>query len=252
MVEIKIVTVASEEKFYLKWLIESCTRYGTYLIVLGMGCKWEGLIMKYRLMIDFLENEDSNTIICFVDAYDVIMTGNVNHLKLAYMQAIYQTQYKVIVASEFKKANNDISGEIFQNIQNFTFSASDNNSINSGTYIGKVSDLLEILKEMISYEEINDQTAFNIYKSKHPEYVKIDNEREFFNVSHILEDTSSFSYPNSFFLHRPGNNLMINFLRFNGYTITTEEERLLRKDSLKSTIKKLEQYSEEILLKLFS
>ncbi len=249
---IKIVTVATEEKFYLKWLRESCTRYGTNLIVLGMGYKWEGLMMKYRLMIDFLENEDSNNIICFVDAYDVIMTGNVNHLKLSYLQAVYETQYKVIVASEFKNTNNNLSGKIVQSLQNFTFSATDDNSINSGTYIGKASDLLEIIKEMISYEEINDQTAFNIYKSIHPEFVKIDNEREFFNVSHILEDASSFSYPDSFFLHRPGNNLMINFLRTNGYIITVEEERLIQKDSLKSIIKKAEQYSEEIILKLFS
>ena len=36
---IHIVTVATSEEGYMKWLKQSCKRYGTDLIVLGFGKK---------------------------------------------------------------------------------------------------------------------------------------------------------------------------------------------------------------------
>ena len=56
------------------------------LVVLGMGMKWKGLIMKYDLMIKYLKTLNDDDIVCFIDAYDVLPTKNIVKLEKKFVK----------------------------------------------------------------------------------------------------------------------------------------------------------------------
>ncbi|KAE9552126.1 hypothetical protein FO519_004662 [Halicephalobus sp. NKZ332] len=82
--KLHLITVATEETDGFRRLQASAKLYGHNLHVLGMGQTWQGGSMqglgggqKIRLLKEYLidQNFDSETIILFVDAYDVIITA---------------------------------------------------------------------------------------------------------------------------------------------------------------------------------
>ena len=70
---VRLVTVATHSQFYFPWLLESCKRYNTKIEVLGWGEKWKGFTWRFSLMIEYLKSLDPEEIVCFIDAYDVIL-----------------------------------------------------------------------------------------------------------------------------------------------------------------------------------
>ncbi len=242
--DIKIVTVATNDVLYLKWLKESCLRYGTDLIILGLGTKWNGFITKYQLMLNFLKEQEPDTIICFVDAYDVIMTGNVNELKERFLDLKRTYNFKAIAAID--SAANLISDENPSDINKFKFNLfvlyfnfNPSKPINSGSYMGYSQDLVFILEEMLSYNERDDQICMNRYSNLHTEDIFVDKNKDFFLVNAEDDDPENIE-TNAFFIHRCGNVPMFNYLRNKGYSITLEEEREISKHLLKSKIKRTE------------
>ncbi|CAD5216890.1 unnamed protein product [Bursaphelenchus xylophilus] len=84
--KIHLVTVATEETDGLKRLKSSAKHYEYELNVLGMGEKWNGGDMqsagggqKIRLLREGVKHlaNDESTIILFVDAYDVVINGDI-------------------------------------------------------------------------------------------------------------------------------------------------------------------------------
>ncbi len=66
-----VVTVATHERGYFKFLKESCKKHNLDLHVLGMGKVWEGFQWKYSLMKQFLRTRPVDEVVVFVDGYDV-------------------------------------------------------------------------------------------------------------------------------------------------------------------------------------
>ena len=62
---IHIVTVATESRYYLPYLYDTCERFGYTLNVLGFNEKWSGYVFKLEKMIEFLRNVDPQDIVCF-------------------------------------------------------------------------------------------------------------------------------------------------------------------------------------------
>ena len=73
---IKFVCVATEMKLYLPYLKQLIPD----LVILGLNTKWDGFFTKYRLFNEYLSNLNDNDIVCFLDAYDVLPTKNINTL----------------------------------------------------------------------------------------------------------------------------------------------------------------------------
>ena len=106
MDDLHIVTVATESKFYLPYLVESCKKNGKELEILGFGEKWQGFTWRFKLMIDYLENININDIVCFIDGYDVICTRNLNELKENFIKLKNETNSKIIVGYDQIDKNN--------------------------------------------------------------------------------------------------------------------------------------------------
>ena len=71
--KLKNITVATEKYGYYNIMEESCKRHNIELITLGMGQKWEGFTMRFKLWLNYLNELDDNEIVMINDAYDVIM-----------------------------------------------------------------------------------------------------------------------------------------------------------------------------------
>jgi hypothetical protein len=69
-----LITLATHDDGYYNALKKSADINGYNLITLGWGKKWEGFIMKYKLLLENISNYNDNDIIILVDAYDVIVT----------------------------------------------------------------------------------------------------------------------------------------------------------------------------------
>ena len=245
---LKVITVATSERFYMKWLKESCIRHGTNLVVLGDGKTWDNYLTKFKLVIDFLETEDDNNIICFVDAYDVIMTDNADKLKQAFLDFKESRKEKVIIAMNpeisFLDKKVPILSNLYKELSDIDFGVQ-GMGINSGTYIGYAKDIKHILKEImkdVNSEDTDDQLFFNKYNFKNPGSCYIDINKDWFHVTSEILDLEDYG-SKSFFLHRPGCSSLVNYLRKNGYTISVEEERKILNESMMEFIKKGEYHT---------
>ena len=143
----KIVTVGTQTSGYYPLLVESCRRHGIVLDTLGMGQPWKGFTMKFRLFQEYLENQSSDEIIMFVDAYDVVILEDhdmiVNKFKSFHREIVFGTQ-------------NDFFNQ-------FVFPRCLGNILNSGSYIGycrSIQKLVNIVVENIDFSK-SDQQILN-------------------------------------------------------------------------------------------
>lgn len=236
--EIKIVAVATHDSGYLKWLSESCIRNGTELIILGMGTPWEGYITKPKLLKDFLDTQDDNTIVCVVDAYDVIMLKNVEELKQKFIQSGHNIIFSLI-------PNAPIFKDLIEKSLRYEFGVKDDClHVNSGVYMGYVKNLKNmtnsIMQMYIETNENDDEKLTNIYYGSHESEIYVDVDREYFhNVSPFLFSDEEDYGQNSWFLHRIGNAPLTNFLEAQGYKVRIDEKLLLSVEFFDEMSKKL-------------
>src|SRR5258708_29452275 len=95
---VSIVTVATHEAGYMKWLKLSCQKNGCELIVLGAGQKWGGYSMRFGLLLDFCRTRNNDDIVCFIDAYDVLMLKHVDKLEKRFLKIQKKNPNKVVVS----------------------------------------------------------------------------------------------------------------------------------------------------------
>jgi len=232
MNNLHIVTVATDPEFYFKYLVESCSRNGKEIKVLGYGEKWKGFAWKFNLMIEYLKSVNSDDIVCFVDGYDVICNRNLDELKLQFIEYKNKYSFKIIVAIDIYKFKPQelIAGVYFDNCNN--------NLLNSGTYIGYAKDLYDVLSEsynLDSSDKTNDQLLLTKYCKIHPNDIFFDKNQDFFltmhksffEINNELEIHNNEAYYNGkkpFFIHGPSctylNSLLINL----NYNISDDGE----------------------------
>jgi len=223
MQNIHIITVATKPGGYLKWLEESCIRNGAKLIILGMGEKWKGYITKYMLMNNFLKTIPDDDIVCFVDAYDVLMIQHIDKLKAKFLKNTEKSNYKMICA---------LDSNPYLELQNWYYESKSNIIINSGTYIGYSKNIQHIMNWMINESNINnnldDQRLLNMYYSLFPNDIYVDNKKNIFlcECTLIHEKKEKDDYV---FLHRFANVDMISALVLYNYNISIDEIIELKK-----------------------
>jgi len=234
MNNLHIVTVATESDYYFPYLVESCKRNGKELTVLGYGEKWKGFTWKFRLMLDYLKGLNDYDIVCFVDGYDVICTRNLNELKDEFIKIKNETNCKIIVGhAKFIKDN------IFHYLSYLgdvnKFGQCNNIDINSGTYIGYVIDLLEILQNIYNLnpnDTADDQILMIKYcniSNNNDIFIDTDNklflslDKGFAEIDYVIKvNNKEIIYKNNrpFFLHAPGQTYLDNTIRLLGYNLT--------------------------------
>ena len=216
----KLVTVATHIDGYMSWLQKSCERYNTQLYTLGLGEKWQGYNWKFLKMKEFLRSVDPNEVICFMDAYDVILLiVGCDKPKPMYM--------KVLAYATFGKCDDEM--------------------LNSGTYIGKASDLLYMINEMsrISKDDpsVDDQVLLKDWCSMNTGLIHIDCDNLFFMVvGDPQRDLEIKKSKKTYFLHAPGNTYIDNIIEDLGYKMTDEEKEKIKTYHRKSLVKKMKYY----------
>jgi hypothetical protein len=228
-----IVTVATSSEYYFPYLIESCKRNGKELAVLGYGEKWKGFVWKFSLMLEYLKKLDKNDIVCFIDGYDVICTRNLNDLKDEFLKIKSNTNCKIIVGHD--KIIKDTLFHYFNYITNINnFGLCNNISINTGTYIGYVDDLIDILEKIYNLDptySADDQKLLIKYCNiinNNDIFIDIDNKifltlnKPFAEIDNLIEiNNNEIIYNNNkpFFLHGPGQTYLDNIIKLLGYDL---------------------------------
>lgn len=148
--KLKIVTAATEDTDGLKRLQESASRYGIPLKVLGLEKSWTGGEVarlenpgggqKINLLKPYLQELEDDDILVFVDGYDVVFTGAIEDA----LEAFNNDFPKDIVFSAEKSCWPDSGlADSYPKVD------SEYRFLNSGTFIGKVSELKKVTEEEI-------------------------------------------------------------------------------------------------------
>jgi hypothetical protein len=222
-----IVTVATESQYYFPYLMESCERNGLKLEILGFGEEWRGFNWRYKKMIEYLKTLPKNDLVCFVDGYDVLCCRNLKEMSDVFYELKEKHQCKVIFAED--KRN------IFVFISELNFGTCKNESINAGTYIGSVIDLLEIVQkiyELDSRDDADDQVLVTKYCNQNPNEIYCDTENKLFltlsrqlqeldNFVDINKETKQLTYESNapFFIHAPDYGYLDGIIEKLGYDI---------------------------------
>ena len=133
----KNITVATKENVgYYNIMVESCKRNNIELIILGLGQKWEGLHMKFKLWLNYLNTLPDNEIIMVNDAYDIIILED-----------------SKTILTKFKKFNKPI---VFSYQDGFLINSVFNKCLEkvicSGNFIGYVKNIKEVIKIILKNE----------------------------------------------------------------------------------------------------
>ena len=232
MSKLHIVTVATHQDGYLDYLIESCKKNNNDIKILGYGEKWQGFNWRFLLVINYLRTLKLNDIVCFVDGYDVLCTRNLNELSNEFIKLKNKYNCKIIVGQDktiLDKHN------IMQHINNFFvkkfFGTCKKTGLNSGTYIGYVSDLLIVLQDiynLLPNNSADDQILFTKYCKTHNKDVHIDIKNELFltlvkphhdiyNYIKIKNNKVLYNNHQPFFVHGPGGTQLDNLIINLGY-----------------------------------
>jgi hypothetical protein len=145
----KVVTVATHVDYYYPSMVSACERLRLNLVVLGMGEKWEGYFWKFTKMKEFLNKEDPNEIIIFIDAFDVIPLLSEKEIIKR-----FKTFNKPIVISTEESPNNIFMSIGYEDI----FTKYDDVYLNSGAYMGYVKYLRKLF-DIIKLDTNDDQLA---------------------------------------------------------------------------------------------
>lgn len=205
-----IVTVATESKYYFPYLVESCKRNGTKLVVLGYGEKWLGFNWRLRKMIDYLKTLPDGDVVCFLDGYDILCIRQLNGLIPEFVKIKNNTKCKIIVGS-------DQHYTFLKYWAKLTYGECNSKLINAGNYIGYKKDLLEIIEYIYNKnpeDSKDDQLLLTKYCVENPSIFHIDTKSQIFlvymnpftqvNDIQIMNDKVYYNNENPFFVHSPG------------------------------------------------
>ena len=185
-----IVTVATEQKYYMKYLLESIKKHNGELIILGYGEKWKGFNWRNSLMIDLLKKLNPNDVVCFIDAYDVLCLRNLNLMIEKFIEVTQREKSNIIVA--YDNVQNYYESFIVQ----FYFGKCKNISLNAGTYIGYVKDVNKMISEIFAKNSdtyADDQILLTQYCNLNDKFIYIDIYNELFlTISDRLNDVTKY------------------------------------------------------------
>lgn len=213
-----LVTVATHSERYFPYLLKSCERFGEKLVVLGWGEAWGGFMMRFKLISKFLDNLHDNDIVCFIDAYDVILLRPFSELE-----------------EKFRKTGSQVAVSADIWISRVYFGSCKGETLNAGSYIGYVKTLKKIINTICndydcSDKKLDDQKILTEYCNKNSIYIdkKCDMFymlNHFYNNYNIINHDLIYKNETPCILHGPGNINMDKILIKLGYDVPEPTER---------------------------
>jgi hypothetical protein len=224
-----VATVATHPKYYFPYLEKTCSKWNVKLTVLGMGEKWGGYVWKFKKILEFLRSVPGDDVVCFVDGYDVVATKDLNELVPKFLEIRNRENCDMIVAKD------SFLAFPFDRILHIYFGSCNGVRINSGTYIGYASDLLQILSDAVirNPDEQDDQRLLTQYCSLFPKKFYIDMRNELFQVCPAPLQEMKLNKHRPFFAHAPGCAYLTNVVTDMGYTVDPKIKEELRAYFLK-------------------
>ena len=258
--KVKLVTVATHTEGYLPWLKLSCERHNTDLTILGFGEKWQGYAWKLNLMLNYIKTLEENILVCFIDAYDVLLLRPLDEIVEYYNKIVSLTNKKIIIADDVSVSN------ITKFFSYVIFGKCKNTIINSGTYIGMRDDIIDVLNFLtLRFKPSdNDQIILSDYIKANPNdfYIDCDNllfltinhpGKDILDVKDIIISDNNLSYMGNkpFFIHGNGNTKMENMIRKLNYEIDSIMMTKVNNNSITTLCSKALYYIKIILNKIY-
>ncbi len=234
MNKLHIVTVATHELYYYPYLIQSCKRNGNEIVTLGFGEQWHGFAWKFNLMIEYLKTIPLTDYVCFVDGYDVVCCRNLDNLLKDFLRIKNQRNCKIVVGHDkIFKEGEDLRLHMLSHV--YVNSRCKNQSLNSGTYIGSVKDVLEILEKTYNLDprdNVDDQILLTqICNKTNDIHIDVDNElfltmikthEEIDDYLYISKKGIEYNNNKPYFIHGAGDTFLDNVIRNLGYKLNND------------------------------
>ncbi len=170
--KLHICTMATHEHKGLRYLRKSCEHYNLPLEVLGMGLQWRGLAQKLHVSEEYAKTLPENDILMFVDGYDVILQADEKTI----LETFYAMNYPFVISVERDLWPHKEMAQLFPKDTSFRY-------LNSGTYIGYVGNVLEILRGVRPYDfSCDDQGLLQCDWGKQPHKYCLDTYCQMFLV----------------------------------------------------------------------
>lgn len=220
----KLVTVATHSERYYPYLELSSKKYEHQLVTLGWGQKWQGFAWKFELMKDYLRSLKSEELVCFVDAFDVVVLEDGPTIEGKFMREVKNDTSKILISME-QYSHNGIENGILSYLQSFVFTKCESEYINSGTYMGSSSTLLRIFEDICNEftcsPKADDQRLIQDYCVKHTNEFVIDRDCSLFlvinsTISKIKKDEYNISFVGKTLIYN--DSTFPAFFHGNGYT----------------------------------
>jgi len=220
----KLVTVATHSERYYPYLELSAKRYGHDLVVLGWGERWQGFTWKYLLLKEYLKTLKPDDIVCFIDAYDVIILEDPKTIEAKFKAAIGDQKDKLFISRDRFETKSAFTQFAINLWYSGLFRKCKGQYICSGTYIGYASTILTLFDNLCTEFDCaptrNDQVILQDYCIKHEDKFIIDENSDIFIITNsnlvskineqeegITYDGNKLKYGGHYpsILHGPGN-----------------------------------------------
>lgn len=156
----KLVTVATHSERFMPWLLESCKRFATPLTVLGWGETWQGFGHKLHLVLSFLQSLDTQEVVCFVDAYDVILLRDLLECEQLFMQMHHVFGTELWIGTHAYLTSKTVQW-ISQAGIKYYFGHLRGHDINSGVYVGFAGSLTRLFADAGAHKDADDQVLLS-------------------------------------------------------------------------------------------
>ena len=140
-------------------LVMSAQQGGYIMETLGWQCEWGGFVWRLGLMMDAMSKLEEEDLVCFTDAYDVIMLVPATELEARYRLLVNNGGVLISVDNPTREVIVDtVVGAIFG-------TCVDDKTVNAGAYMGTVAGLRTFLhliqKVAANRGERDDQKVIN-------------------------------------------------------------------------------------------
>jgi len=188
----EVITVATHKEGLFDKLINN--KFNIKITVLGMGEKWTGFDMKYKLIYNYIKNFPDDKIIIFVDGFDSLVNGKIEDAVKIFKENNFKCLFSLNLNKNLSNIKNNVLKKIYGTCRN-------ENIANSGLYMGYVKYLKIILNEAIKNKCKDDQAVLNKHLCKKNDFIDIDiNNLIFENVS----DINNIQNVKAIFISQPG------------------------------------------------
>lgn len=188
-----VVTVATQWNSRLENFKRSLNLCKYQYVILGYGERWDGWNWRTKKYLEFLDQQQNNEIIIFVDSYDVIALKKSTHI----LDTFKAFQKNIVVGAEWycgsRKNCKSLDNLWHKKVRPYR------QYVNCGFVMGYAKDLKNMYENLLYYND--DQFGIAHYIESNSSTVALDIGSALVYNSHILDGQFK---SNAFFGHFPG------------------------------------------------